>query len=526
MYKSYLVIALRNLLRNKSFSIINITGLSIGITCCMVMLIFVRYETSFDTYHKQADNTFRVVQHTKFPEQTLFWNTTAYPLAEALRNDFSEFKTVTQASGPVSRTFSVDDGTGSINRFEEKFVLFVDPWYPEVFDMQWIAGNPKTALNDPDAAVLTESLIKKCFRKEISDPNEVLGKTISLNGKDPLVITGVVKDAPGNTNLQYNILVPYAFFKKHNHYFTHNWSGNYQGTTFVVLRNNGSQETLEKKIASWKKKYLKPEDDNRISYFLQPSKEIHNETLYDNSPGSYTMPGRIIKAATAIAIFILIIASVNFVNLTTALAATRAKEVGIRKVIGGTQLRLILQFVGENTLLILVTLFISIGLSQFVLAQLNAFLTIINLKLVFHWSDVSIIGAVGIVVILLSALYPAIVLSSYRPVEALKNKTVLSNSRGPSLRKSLIVLQFSIVQFFIIATIVIATQMDYVKNKDLGIYKRNSDRYTRSVCGQARELQTKNASAKYGHGCKLWGWAAGHHLWNSLRNLLSSAWTT
>lgn len=472
MLKNYLTIFIRNLVRNVSFSIINITGLAIGIACCIVILVFARYEKSFDAFHPQAENTFRVVQHTKFPDQTLYWNTTAYPLAEALRNDFSEFKTVTLASGPVNHTFSIDDGTGSINRFEEQFVLFVDPWYHQVFDIKWIAGNPQTALKDPNSAVLTESFIQKSFHNGISNPAEVLGKTILLNGKDPLIVTGIVKDVPGNVNLHYNILIPYAFFKIHNEYYANNWSGNYQGTTFVVLNNKASETTLEQKIESWKKKYLKPEDNSRISYFLQPLTEIHNEALYGSSLGSYTMSNRMINAGIAVALFILLIASMNFINLTTAMAATRAKEVGIRKIMGGTRFKLILQFVREHTLLIIITLFVSVALSQVFIVRLNSTLDIINLKLSFQWSDLGLIGLVGLCVILLSALYPAVVLSSFKPADALKNKSLANQTNnGLSFRKVLIVFQFSIVQFFIIATIVIMNQMEYVKSKDLGFTK-------------------------------------------------------
>lgn len=471
MFKSYLTIAFRYLVRNKSFSVVNIIGLSVGITACLVMLIFIRYELSFDGFHKKAANTYRVVQQTKFPDQTSYGNITAYPLAEALRSDFSEFATVTQASGPVSRTFSLEEKPGSINRFEERLVLFVDPWYPKVFDIEWLAGNPETALTDPGSVVLTESVLSKCFHNEITNWQEVLGKIILLNGKDPLIIKGVVKDPTGNTSLQFRMLVPYSFFRMHNNYYANNWSGSYQGTTFVELNDPAAESRLEEKINAWKKKYLKPEDDHRISYMLQPLAEIHNETQYGSSPGSYTMPHYIIQSATAIALFILIIASVNFVNMAIALAATRAREVGVRKVLGGSRTKLVLQFAGENTLLILIAVFIAIGLSQVSLAQLNNFLTILNLRLVFQWIDLIIAGAIGLTVILLSAIYPAFVLSSCTPAEALKNKMLVATQGKPSLRKVLIVLQFSIVQFFIIATLVIASQMHYIKNKDLGFTK-------------------------------------------------------
>ncbi len=469
MLNSNLSLAWRKLIRNKTFSIINIIGLSLGITCSLIISIFVRYELSFDHDHQKADLIYKVVQETKFAEGTRYWNTTAYPLADAIRNDFSELAFVTQASGPVSRMFRMEDKTGNVSRFEEKYVLFVDPYYPKVFDFKWIEGDASTALTKPNTVVLTQSTVKKYF-----NPNKdesVLGKHMMLNNKDELTITGVVEDAPPNTSLKYTMLIPYEFFRVNNQYYANNWSGNYQGSTFVVLKKGQSTAELERQLKGWKKKYLKPEDDNRVIYHLQSLKAIHNDVKFGSSLESYVMPMKMIYSSMGVGIFILIIACVNFVNLATAQAATRAKEVGIRKIMGSSKLGLVAQFLNENILLVSLTLLVSLALTQVAINWVNQTLSIINLNLSLDWRAIFSILIIGCAVILSACIYPALIMASYRPIDSLKNKLVTQQSGGLSLRRSLIVFQFVIVQLFIIGTLVVADQMDYFKNSDLGFSK-------------------------------------------------------
>lgn len=474
MLRNYFKTAYRNLLKNKVHSAINIAGLSIGIACTIVISVFVRYESTFDQYHQKESNTFRVVQHTNHPEGMAFWSTTCYPLAEALRNDFADFAHVTQSAGPMKRFFAVNRGNNDVVRFEEPYVLYVDTAYARVFDFNWLAGNPREALTLKNSVVLTETIAEKSFGTVVNkDYSSVLGETILLDGKHPLTVTGVVKDAPGNTTLRYAILVTWEFFKADRPYQAGNWSGNYRGTTFVVLKDNSDEEAIEKKIAGWKNKYMKPEDDARINYFFQPLREMHNETLYETAPMAYTMPERIITSAELVGIFILVLAAVNFVNLTTARAIARSKEVGIRKVMGSTQFGLLIQFLYEHSMLIVITLAISIGLSQLAIDQLNNFLTTINLRLTFTWNDTGIVLLTGCAVILLAAVYPAIVLSSFRPAEAIKARINVAKHGGFSLRRLLIVFQFTVVQLLIIATIVVATQINHFRNTDLGFVSQS-----------------------------------------------------
>ena len=472
MLRNNLTLAWRNLGRQKIFSIINILGLSIGITCCLVISIFVRYELGFDHYHEKADQTYKVVQETKFAEGMKYWNTTAYPLAEAIRNDFSNVSMVTQASGPVPRMFRAEDKSGNVFRFEEEYVLFVDPYYPKVFDFTWIQGNPETALSNTSSVVLTESIARKYFNKEMSNEESILGRQMMLNNKDELTITGLVADAPGNTSLKFNMLIPYAFFKMHNEYSANNWSGNYQGSTFVTFNKDQSPETLEKQFIAWKKKYLKPEDDNRIDYKLVPLKEMHTNSKYGSGPRSYVMPLKMIFAAIGVAIFILAIACVNFINLATAQAANRAKEVGIRKMMGSSKGGLVTQFLAENILLVSITIVVSVAVTQFAIDGINQMLSIITLKLAFDWISLVIVFIVGLLVVIFACLYPSAVMASFKPVDSLKSK-FNNRTGGLSLRRTLIVFQFAIVQLFIIATLVVGAQMNYFKNADLGFSRKD-----------------------------------------------------
>lgn len=380
MIQHYTKIGGRHILRNKAFSAINIFGLSVGIACCLSLLVFVGYESSFDSFHPYADRSYRVVQHTQYPDQTLYWNTTAYPLAEALRTDFPELELVTQTAGPFQRFFTVDNGGKEAYQFESDFVLFVDPFYPKAFDLTWILGDKNSAFQHPNSIVLSESIAEKLFGEKVNGQS-ILGKTIMLAGKDPMQVTGLVRDVPGNSTLRYEMLVPYEFFRQNNPYPASNWSGNYGGTTFVVASEKHSPEEIESSISSWKKKYLNQDDNSRISYKLQPLAEIHTETLYGSSPGSYIMSGSILQTARYVGIFILLIAIGNFVNLVTAKSVIRAKEVGIRKTIGSSRFDLFKQFTLENSLLVAISVFLALVFSVVLISEANSAFSIINLQL-------------------------------------------------------------------------------------------------------------------------------------------------
>jgi putative ABC transport system permease protein len=471
MFWNNLLLAWRNIFRHKVFALINVTGLSLGLTSALIITIFVRYELSFDRYHTKAKKIYKIVQDTKMGEGTHHWNTTAYPLAEALRNDFPQLPLVTQVSGPVSRFFRVPDEQGNIARFEEPFVLFVDPWYTKVFDVKWIEGNPGKALQHTNSVVLTRTVAEKFFPAHVRK-NSILGKQIFLNNKDALIITGVIEDAPANTSLHYSMLIPYEFFRINNPYYASNWSGNYQGTTFIEMNPETTPAALEKALRLWKKKYLKPEDDHRITYKLLPLTESHTHAMYGYAPQSYTMPLKFIYSAVCVGVFMLLIAAINFVNLATAQAAGRAREVGVRKVLGSSRSGLVRQFLHENVLVVLFAVILSIVATQMLLGKINNMLALIRLHLELDLVSIMLVLVLGVVVIVVSCLYPATVLASYRPVEALKNQ-ILRNTGNLSMQRILIVFQFTIVQLFVIGTLVVASQMYFLHTTDLGFNRKD-----------------------------------------------------
>jgi putative ABC transport system permease protein len=476
MWKNYFKIAIRNLLRNRVYTLINILGITLGISAAVVIYVILSNEANFDSFHTKAPNTYRIVQHNHTADGMQFWNTTAYPLADALRQDFPGL-TVTQAAGPVSSVLSAESGS-AIRRFEEDKVLFADEHYLSVFDFEdifpgesfWIAGNPATAFAHPNSVVLTQSAAERYFTNDVSRQKEVVGKTLRINDNDILVITGVIKDLPPNTSLSFDVLIPFEYFKTKNEFQATNWSGNYQGTTFVVLPEHTNPIDFQDALTSVKKKHLSPEDNKRIEYVLQPLDEVHTNTLYGSSPGSYVVGKEVLIGLLSLALFIVIIACINYVNLATAQSLKRTREVGVRKVLGASAKQLFVQYMSEAFLITLLASIVSFFIAGLAIDFINRELSFVHFNLSFDRNFLLF----GIVVLLsitvISGCYPSLALSKQPPAHVLKNR-VAPSKRGFSIRQLLIVFQFSIAQLLIAATIIVASQMHFFRSKDLGYNK-------------------------------------------------------
>ncbi|MEO0333942.1 MAG: FtsX-like permease family protein, partial [Bacteroidota bacterium] len=337
-----------------------------------------------------------------------------------------------------------------------------------MFDVKWLQGDPETAFSNMNSAVLTKSLAIQVFGKNSVEDNVVVGKVLQLNHKDALQITGVVDDPPVTSSIRFRMLVPYEFFRVNNPYFAENWSGNYQGTTYIIPQADTPIEGLEKQIDTWKAKYLDEQDQQRISYALQPLPEIHTETLYSTSINSYTMPTKVIRAASWISMFILVIACVNFVNLATAQASRQAKEVGVRKVLGGSRIQLFVQHLSENSLVVVGAIVVSLLLTTFCLHQTNDLLAVLRLELSLSSDIVGISLLLTLVVSALATVYPALIVSAFEPAQALKGKVVSFRDRSFGLHKSLIVLQFCIVLILGTSALIVYQQLKYFQSVDLG----------------------------------------------------------
>ncbi len=476
MFRNYLKIAFRRLRADKTSTVINVLGLALGMTCCLIIYVFVRYELSFDGFHTHSDQTYRIVEHSRKADGVHHWPTTAYPLAEAIRRDMPGVM-VTQTAGPLDRIISAVDDGGNVHRFEENRLMFADGQYLQTFDFSrafpngiWLAGNAKTAFRQPNAVVLTQKLAERYFAGYAGRYEQLVGKTVTLNNTDPLVISGIIRNPPRNTNLWFDMLVNYQFFKANNRYEAINWSGNYQGTTYVTLPDGAKPQPFERQLAALKKKYMNAEDNRRISYFLQPLTDIHTDPLYEEFLGGYVVSRQMLWGLTSLAIFLVLIASFNFINLTTAQAIRRRKEVGVRKAVGSTQLQLFSQFIGETLVIATMAGLFSSGILIVLLNWLNQSLTIISLDL---RPDATVwVFSVGLMLLvaLLAGLYPAVVLSKFEPITALKNGAVRQRDRF-SIRQGLIVLQFCITYGLLIGMFVASRQMNFFQNKDLGFSK-------------------------------------------------------
>ncbi len=476
MLRNFLKITFRRLWAEKTSMAINVLGLALGMTCCLVIYVFVRYELSFDGFHTHSDQTYRIVEHSRKADGVQHWPTTAYPLAEAIRREVPGVA-VTQTAGPLDRIISAVDHRGNVHRFEENRLMFADAQYLQTFDFArafpngiWLAGNAKTAFRQPNSVVLTQKLAERYFAGYAGRYEQLLGKIITLNNTDPLVVSGIIRNPPRNTNLWFDVLVNYQFFKANNPFQAANWSGNYQGTTYLTLPAGTEPQEVERHLAGLKKKYMTAEDNRRISYFLQPLSDIHTEPLYEDFLGGYVVSRQTLWGLTSLAIFLILIASFNFINLTTAQARRRRKEVGVRKVVGSTRWQLVSQFLGETLVLATVSGLLSSGLLIGLLTWLNQSLPIISLDLRPDASVWVFSAGLMLLVALLAGFYPAVVLSKFEPVTVLKNSVTPQRERF-SLRQGLIVLQFCITYGLLVGTFVASRQMDFFQNKDLGFAK-------------------------------------------------------
>lgn len=454
MIKSYVIIAFRSIRRNLSYAFLNVFGLTLGIAACLVIFLVVRNELSYDNYAK-ADRIYRVTLNA-----IDFNSNVSLAIAPKMRNDFPELEQVTQVMYSKEVMVKVNN-----NRFRDNDFAFADEHFTSVFDFNWIAGDPKTALNEPNAIVLTETLAHKYF----GDANP-MGRVINIENQINAKVTGVIKDLPGNRSLPLQMIVSLETIKsqiKNNMDNFWNIGGGF--FTFILLPPNSSIKNIQSKVPAFLRKNWSIEKDVRLP--MQPIKEIHFDQRYINNVITPTSKNTY-YALFGVAMLIIITACINFINLATAQAIKRSKEVGVRKVLGAMRSQLITQFMGETTVLVLIALVLGVSGAALFLTEAGAWLNInIDARQLQEPLVIGIIAGLTIVIILLSGLYPSFVLSAFQPVSSLKSGSAGGFRRGFTLRKGLVVSQFAISQILIVGTLVVANQMDYFENQDLGFKK-------------------------------------------------------
>jgi putative ABC transport system permease protein len=469
MFKNYFKTAFRNLIRNKNYAIINISGLAAGIAICLVIFIVIRYEMSFDNYHKKKDRIYRVLteyHHADSPD-IFYGKGVPSPLPSALKANFPQAEKVgTVYSEGNDQIQVLDDNGQAVKKFkEEKGVFFTEPTLFDIFDFKWLAGNA-SSLKNPNSVVLTKATAEKYF----GDWQFAIGKTIKWNNRDVLKVTGILADVPKNTDLQLKVVIAFGTAYTADFTKSSNWDGTQSSYgCYILLPANVSASSFNTQLRAFAKKMKSPE--NKDSHIIQPLSKIHYDTKTGDFSGRTISPG-LIKALWLIGAFILLIACVNFINLSTAQAINRSKEVGIRKVLGSSKAGLKIQFITETFLIVL---------SSIILATLIAIVTlpfisrVLSKALSFDIADKSAISVflllVSIVVTALAGFYPSMVLSRFNPINALKNKTAVVSAKGVSLRRGLVVFQFVIAQALIIGTLIIVKQMNYFTHQPLGFDK-------------------------------------------------------
>lgn len=490
MLKNYLKIALRNILKNKLFSFINITGLAIGIAAFLVICLFVRQELSFDTFNRNYENIFRVAGGDNINGKAESYALTPAPLAGALKNKFPEITNTVR----IVKSGKILVNTADKYFYEEK-VFLADPSFFKVFTFPLLAGNPATALEEPGSVILTESASKKYFGS--SNP---AGRVVKIDGKYNLKVTGMMKDVPVNSHFHFDFLIsmPTAEYLYGKDFFVNTF--NTTVYTYFTVNNVSSINILQKKLPDFLKEYYGGiYDAFKPSFAFQPLKDIH---LYSNILPELEPNGDItyVYLFSGVGLLILLMACINYTNILTVRYAGRLKEIGVRKVLGADRAQLMKQFIGESIIITIISAVLALVLLELFLPEVSS---IIDRPLQIGWNNafelILMISAVTLLVGIISGCYPAFFISAFNPSQLFGKFTGKSYSIL-SITKYLVLLQFTVSTILIISTIVISQQMEYIRNKKLGFEKENivvvplKESSTKKQYETFKELMSGNSS--------------------------------
>lgn len=456
MIYNYFKIAVRNLLKNKTFSVINVLGLSLGLTVCLLIAVYVVYELHYDQFNENYKTLYRVAQN---QDQNGTWykvGRTPIKLAPALKTEFPEIENATRFALWGNVLLSSEDKS-----LDESGAIYAEPALFELFSFPFIEGNAQQALADPNSIVLTETFAKKYF----GDANPI-GKTLTINQKYALQVTGVLRDLPAQSHLQFDFVIPFEFIKNYGANFDE-WGAN-AFYTYIQLKQAASTAALEKKLSAYPKKVMGYDGEQ---FYLQPLADIHLKSEFDfNTDFGERGDIRYIRFFIILALVVVLLGCLNFMNLSTARALKRAKEVGLRKTIGAKREHLVMQFLGESFLIVTIA-----GLLALVFVKLSmpTFSNFIEKPISFQFSNIEfwlIFSTAILATALFAGSYPAFVLSSFRPIKVLRGPINIAHF-GINLRKTLVVTQFTLAIVMSVAVLVIYQQLHFVSNKKLGINK-------------------------------------------------------
>ncbi|MBK0381062.1 ABC transporter permease [Mucilaginibacter segetis] len=473
MLKNYFKIAWRNVIRHKSYSIINISGLSVGIAACLLIFAVLQYELSFNTNFSNYKNIYHLITKNIHDDGITYNPGVSAPATDALRIDFPQVKFAALNTSYGSQiTVPADNSrTGADDKkfTEDLGVFFIEPQFFDIFHSTWLDGD-KSVLAQPNMVVINKSTAIKYFK----DWKTAVGKTLKMDNVLTLKVAGVIDDAPENSDFPLRIMVSYITWKQHpkDYNYSDSWdsiSSNHQ--IFMELPQGLSAANMDKQLVAFTAKIEKNKDKVTRAHLLQPLSELHFDTRVGNTLGDHSTSRATLQTMTFIAILIIIMASINFINLSTAQSVGRSKEVGIRKVLGSSRKQLIFQVIGETALVVLFSVIIAFAIAEIALPYLKNISNVPDDIGLINWGTTLFLLTTTILVILLSGIYPALVVSGFKPVLAIKNKITAASIGGIPLRRALVVAQFAIAQLLIIGTLVAVNQMDFVNHADLGFNK-------------------------------------------------------
>ncbi|GAB2790523.1 ABC transporter permease [Rhabdobacter roseus] len=468
MIRNYLTIAWRNLLRNQAYALLNVVGLSLGLACGLLVFWFIRFQTTHDAHHAQLDRIYQITTEFHF-DGVSHSRGVPTPMWQAVRTEIPELTTSMCIDNRNALLATLDNAGKPQKKFKEKGKkgAYVQPEYFSIFDYQWLSSAPQKALGRPNAIVLSEAMAQRYF-----GTTNPLGRIIRLDNQLDLEVTGIVNNPPEGTDLPYEFFVSFATLTAHPEFRyggsgIDHWGGVNSNTyCFVLLPENADLPHYEKQLAAINKKY---HGDGHKSYAhpLVPYQEMHHSEIYYGA-----MPMKWIYIMAAIGVFLIVTACFNFINMATAQALRRSKEVGVRKSVGGTRGQVFIQFMVETALITLVALVLGVALAAYALPHFDTWLEEAGgWPKSIRWDDTLLWGyliALFGVVVLLAGSYPGLILAGFRPVLALKGGVTARQIGGMSIRRVLIGFQFMLIQLLVIGTIVVNNQVDYMLSRSVG----------------------------------------------------------
>lgn len=472
MLTNYLKIAIRNIVRHKAFAAINIAGLAIGIAACLLLFTVVKYEASYDTFHDNYRHIYRVVTEDKTPDGSNYTPGVPIPALDALRVDLPQ-ATISGLYASYGSQVTVLGAAGTHAADEKKFIeesgmFFTDPRFFEIFHYKWLSGSP-AVLQEPNTTVLTKKMAEKYF----GSWQEAYGKSIKIDNAITAKVSGILENVPLNSDFPLAVVTSFESFKQNPGQYGSitEWghtSSSFQA--FMLLPPNIAPKNIDAQLLQFSKKhYSDVRKRVRVNY-LQPLSELHFDTRFGNF-GDHVSSKSTLWTLSLIGVFIILMACINFINLSTAQAVGRSKEIGIRKVLGSNRKQLFAQVMGETGIIVLTSVLLAAAIATACLPFIRHVASIQESLGFINWQSFAFLLTVLLAVTILSGSYPALVLSGFKPAFALKNKIGSATVGGLSLRRILVILQFSISQILIVGTIVAISQMNFVRNADLGFRK-------------------------------------------------------